>query len=283
MRILYGMEYKQLDVTDIALKTCVLDGKLYIPPSEQRRSEMFSDPMPHYAKYIQISEKEIEETPEEEIVKRIFNSQETIHFDPTINIESIPERMDLKRELQQLISSCQVWEGSREHQMLLLVLTFVRKEARVLEVGGGGSGITSLVISAVLSDDHNLVVLEPNAFAFDRLAVTRELNQKTFRTEEAALCAPVRQIGFQELESKYGIVFDTLVVECCAGFLESLRNSHGMLDLIQMIIIKNEFTDPCQKETVDEIFYFNGFRRFHAESGGRGLEYSPDMFVVWIR
>jgi FkbM family methyltransferase len=170
-----------------------------------------------------------------------------------------------------------------EHQELIMSIIFIKPNARVLEVGGN-VGRNSLIISTILDDENNLVVLECNRIIANKLRRNRDVNRIYFHIEVSALSkkrlmqrdyetrpledirntegwSPVNIISFDFLQGKYGIIFDTLVLDCEGAFYEILRSMPECLENIKTIILVNDSQVEDERRFVNETVIRKGFNK----------------------
>ena len=189
------------------------------------------------------------------------------------------------------------FEELPEQRMSVRYLT---GKERVLEIGGN-IGRNSLIIACLLNRQENLVTLESNLEIAAQLKENRDANQLHFHIETSALSkrrliqkgwdtlpSETLQEGFSwvntmtldEIQTKYQIVFDTLVLDCEGAFYYILMDMPQILANINLIIMENDYTDITRKQYVDEVLTQNGFNRDYAEAGGWG-PCSDYFFEVW--
>ena len=189
------------------------------------------------------------------------------------------------------------FEELPEQRMSVRYLT---GKERVLEIGGN-IGRNSLIIACLLNRQENLVTLESNLEIAAQLKENRDANQLHFHVETSALSkrrliqkgwdtlpSDTLQEGFSwvntmtldEIQTKYQIVFDTLVLDCEGAFYYILMDMPEILANINLIIMENDYTDITRKQYVDEVLTQNGFNRDYAEGGGWG-PCSDYFFEVW--
>jgi len=187
-----------------------------------------------------------------------------------------------------------------------LIFKFIKKDAKVLELGGN-VGRSSIVISKLLDNPNNHVVLESDPDIAKELIKNKHANDCHFNVVNAALSeTPIIQSGwyakniepthtplpkgwkyvptitYKELEERYNINFDTLVADC-EGCLEKIFKSYpNILDNIHTIIIENDAK------------FYNGdmdtyIKSFIKKSGFRSVEckdLNPNeicFFQAWVR
>jgi FkbM family methyltransferase len=169
-----------------------------------------------------------------------------------------------------------------EQKMAVRYLTGTEK---VLEIGGN-VGRNSLIIAYLVGDD-NLVTLESDPEIAEQLTRNRNINNRHFHIEPSALSAKrlvqngwvtqpsevlphgykwVNTITWPDLQKKYNIPFDTLVLDCEGAFYYILQDSPEILNNIKLIIIENDFIGDGHKENVREQFKANGFQRVYHET-----------------
>ena len=180
-----------------------------------------------------------------------------------------------------------------------MAVRYLTGKEKVLEIGGN-VGRNSLII-AYLVGDANLVTLESNPSIAVQLTENRDANGRHFHIEASALSAKkliqngwttqpsdvlldgyqwVNTITWADLQSKYNIPFDTLVLDCEGAFYYILYDAPEILNNINLIILENDFTGAGHKEYVDEQFKANGFQRVYYEVHPFAPEHI-NFFEVW--
>ena len=208
------------------------------------------------------------------------------------------------RNLQKLfILSGGDWNDELPEQ--LLSLQFIKSTDKVLELGGN-IGRNSLIISALLENQKNLVVLEPNIHIFELLKKNKIQNKCTFNIENSALSKtalwsygwntydnPVENstkvdiITFEELHNRYNINFNVLVCDCEGALYYILKSFNDMLNNFDTIILENDFDEVWKKEYVDDVIKKNNFKCVVKISGGSYVQsYFPsnckdNFYEVW--
>lgn len=189
-----------------------------------------------------------------------------------------------------------------EQKMAVMYLTGSEK---VLEIGSN-----SLVIAHILGNNcHQFVTLESSKSIADQLRENRDLNQMTFHIENAALSKrkliqkewntivsdvvldgyeEVNTITLEQLNTKYNIAFDTLVLDCEGAFYYILMDMPEILTNIKLIIMENDYTNIFHKMYIDNILKKNDFYVDYRESLGwiGGIETFPkycvdNFYEVW--
>ena len=209
----------------------------------------------------------------------LYNKRKFWYNNEGVYIENIFERL---MKLQRFIRCDDL---SKEIYEQLYVLKYMNRDAKVLELGGN-IGRVSLVMASVLHDDSNLVVIEP----FKKVATInihhKETNCFNYNVETKILgteplylvnhswetmanrvskenidnrCELIEHITFEELQEKYNIVFDTLVVDCEGAFYKILKDFPNMLENIHTILIENDFDTLEEYQFVYDVFIQNGF------------------------
>jgi hypothetical protein len=91
---------------------------------------------------------------------------------------------------------------------------------------------------------------------------------------------PVSILSYEDLQKKYNIPFDTLVLDCEGAFYYILQDMPEILLNVNLIIMENDYYIIEHKQTVDTILKYNGFYVDYSESGGWGCCYN-NFFEVW--
>jgi len=286
MNVLYGIENRYTDVTNILQTNKVVT----IPSGDINRSNLFGgDPLQGILKHVKIND-------------TIYDDQQKIIVNFITNtVENFTGKYEAK--LSKIHSKSIFKYGciGDEYPEQLMAVQYIRPDNKVLEIGGN-IGRNSIVISNLLNDSSNLVVLESDSTNASQLQENRDLNNLSFHVENSAismrkLCQvgwdtfpydtempshakPVMTIGFEELVQKYSIKFDTLVADCEGALFYILQDFPNMLDNIQSIIMENDYHILSQKEKVDEIIKLNGFKRVYFEGNGWG-PCQDRFYEVW--
>lgn len=169
-----------------------------------------------------------------------------------------------------------------EYPEQLLTATFLTGNEKVLEFGGN-IGRNSMIIGYILNQNNNtdFVTLETYPIDAQRLQHNRDNNGLKFHIENAALSkkrlfqnlwlsiesdTPIdghyecNTMTLEQLNNKYNINFDTLVVDCEGAFYYILRDMPEILNNIKLIIIENDFRELEQKIFVDNLLIQNNFK-----------------------
>jgi len=196
-----------------------------------------------------------------------------------------------KEKLRLIQSQLKMVHGNfnEEYEEQLMLAQFLNGTEKILEFGGN-IGRNSLVAAYILSqkfnkDDIPLVVLEPDVEDARKLKENMLSNGMNFYIENSALSEkqlykfgwhtyhaesisatresgihipedqafknPVKTITLSELESKYKIKFDTLIIDCENCFYEILVDNPRILDNITKVIVENDW---------NKIEYYNFFK-----------------------
>lgn len=182
---------------------------------------------------------------------------------------------------------------SKEIYEQLFVVNYLDENASVLELGGN-IGRVSLVIASILNNDKNLVVIEPTIKIAEMNENNRNINCFQYNIETKILSKNKKYlvehatesvsnkvvdyipndekytlidcITFDQLEKKYNIKFDTLVIDCEGAFYYILLDFPEILNNINTIIIENDFDTIEHYNKVLEIFTQNNFKLIETQS-----------------
>jgi len=293
MKIYYGITNSLLDVTSICVEKLTNNNIITIPSGDNNRAFYFTDPL--YG-----------------ILKKIFieNNDTLTEYDDFTEIKinlldntvtAINEN-EINNKITNIHSKLKINYGSFSEELpeQKMVVTYLTGNEKVLEIGGN-IGRNSLVIASILENQNNLVTLESNPDIAKALHENRELNNFNFHIEISALSNRkliqkgwdtipsdslqdgwdwINTITFSEIENKYNIEFDTLVLDCEGAFYYILQDIPEILNNINLIIMENDYWDISKKIYIDEILMKNNFNVDYVESGGWGPCYN-NFFEVW--
>jgi FkbM family methyltransferase len=314
MKIFYGYDDQHyINVTSVIFDKCFQENTLVIPPGDEARCKIIGfDPYPNILKHILIVDYNKN--------KYRFRSEQECR----LSFQSVLEQLqannprewwrttgkfitDVNERIRALHQRFKFDHGSLGDELpeQILATQFIKEHARVLEIGGN-LGRNTLVISTLLDDPSQHVVLESNSDIVQLLRHNIEQNQYATRIEPSALSytklvqqgwntLPASEAGegqkdwkevptitFEELEKKYNIQFNTLVADCEGALYYILKDQPSILDNIEMVIMENDYNDMDQKRMLDAILYLKGFKRAYHVPGGWGPCY--DFFYeVWSK
>lgn len=174
-----------------------------------------------------------------------------------------------------------------------LCFKYIKPTNKILEIGAN-VGRVSLILSTILNDSKNLVSLECCLDTYMKLVLNKNINNYEFNCERAVLTVQdlyisvladsifsrpltsneynnvvdkdkwlykkLKKISYSELEKKYNINFDTLVIDCEGSFYYILQDFPNILENINLIIIENDFESIEQYNYVKDKFILAGFK-----------------------
>lgn len=299
MKILYGSSVTtSIDVTSICFTKLNKNGKINIPFGDIIRSKFFTDPLVGIYKNIIIEDADGVITEYDENVQ--------LEIDVLTNkVVAITDR-DIYNKLITLQSSLQIKHGrfTDEFPEQKMAINFLTGRECVLELGGN-IGRNSLIIASVMKNNPNpaskFVTLECDVEIARQLTENRDLNNFDFQIETSALSIRkliqkgwdtvpsetllpnykwVNTITFNELQAKYNVIFDTLVLDCEGAFYYILMDMPEILTNIDLIIMENDYMDISHKAYVDSVLDKSGFTVVYSERGGWEPCYDR-FFEVW--
>lgn len=221
-------------------------------------------------------------------------------FSSELMDEGIKQEEGLKR-LEEIHSKLKLIHGRflEEYPEQLMVATYLPADAKVLELGSE-VGRNSCVIGAILNDSRNLVTLETRPEAVKSLRENRDFNKLQFHIVHAALSkVPIIQKGwisipsevdlpgyfrintftFNELQEKYKIEFDTMVVDCEGALYYILCDDPEILKNIKLVIIENDFKNQDHYRYVKNLFIKNGLEVVY--NGSERRYWENGFYQVW--
>lgn len=292
MNIFYGTEKYSIDVTQICLDKLTKNNMITIPQGDNNRSNYFTDPLLGIHKKIFI---EINET----IHEYDEYNQITINMmDHTINVIN---DTNIINKLHNIHSKLQINYGNfnDEFPEQKMSVRYLTGNEKVLELGGN-IGRNTLVIASILNHSQ-FVTLESDPDIAKQLIKNRDLNHFNFHVEDSALSNKkliqkgwdtiqsdvllenykwINTITLDQLNAKYNIDFDTLVLDCEGAFYYILMDFPEILTHIKLIIMENDYWNITHKNYVDEVLLKNNFYVDYQEAGGWGPCYQ-NFFEVW--
>lgn len=309
--IKYGNEFVSVDVSKLLYNTSMKNGIIRIPRYDYQRWEALLKPSIGVHKLITIID-ELGNTVQYNDTTEIYidtKEKKTYTIDSNIphHIMNIyPEIVGNKLNfLHSIIHLKHDWFGAEIPEQMLSI-KFLTGNEKVLEIGSN-IGRNTFIMSYILNknNNHNLVSLESHNGIYKKLVENKEGTGLNCFLENAALSKrgliqkldlwdtvvsdevfegyqKVNTITFNELEKKYNITFDTLVLDCEGAFFYILLDMPEILNNINLIIMENDYHDGEQKKYIDFILKKNGFVVIHSEGGGWGP--CTDFFYeVWKR
>jgi FkbM family methyltransferase len=179
-----------------------------------------------------------------------------------------------------------------EYPEQFLSVRFIKPDDCVLEIGGN-IGRNSCVISKILNNSNNLLVIESDPLSVSKLEENKNINSLNFKIEGSAISkVPLIQnewntkpiidnlipdewkiintITWNDLKQKYNMNFNVLVADCEGALYYILKDEPEFLNGFQTILIENDFIDITHKEFVDEEFKRNNFKLVFKLAGGFG-------------
>lgn len=284
MKILYGLGEETIDVTSICYQHLMKDNIIRIPPTEKSRFLLFTDPAYGKLKEIILVNDHGEIT--------TYDHTKTVYIDTIHNKihenDDIPEHIqyiysDVDKKLEIIHSKIKLKYGEMKDELpeQRIALRYLTGNERVLELGSN-VGRNSMVIAYILKQKNNnkFVTLESdpesakmleenmkaNGFQFHIVSAAlskRRLIQKGWNTIESDVEVEgynrVKTVTLKEINQKYRVNFDTLIVDCEGAFYYILRDMPEILNNVKLIIMENDYYDPEHKKYVDDTLKKNKF------------------------
>ena len=184
---------------------------------------------------------------------------------------------------------------------------FLTGHEKILEIGGN-LGRNALVMATILKqqNNNNFVTLETHPEIVPLLIENRDINGFTFHIESAALSkrqliqhdwdtipsdtilpgyTKVNIIDWDQLNNKYNIQFDTLVLDCEGAFFYILLDMPEILTNINLILMENDYYNPEHKKFIDNVLIAHGFSVIYKELLLTHPGYFPhcrdEFYQVW--
>lgn len=155
-------------------------------------------------------------------------------------------------------------------------------------------------------NNSNFVTLECCTEDAEKLMNNRDINGLKFHVENSALSQRkliqngwitepsdvdrdgwkrINTITWKELNDKYNIPFDTLVLDCEGAFYYILYDTPEILDNIKMVIVENDYPNINHKHYVISKLQEKGFKldyQNHLDSDQQ-LFNKDDFYQVWLK
>lgn len=301
MKIFYGLTDNRIDVTALCYKNLQIRNSIIIPSGDELRSSYFSDPAFGIKKSVFITSEE-NVTTEYDHTKSIFidiaSKAILINYKPDLHLVPIVDN-----KLKKIHEALKINYGGFNQELpeQKMVTRYLTGNEKILEIGGN-IGRNSLVIGSILgNNNNNLVVLESDSDIFNKLKENRDLNNMHFNIENSALSnrkliqkgwdtivsdtllpgyKNVNIITYKQIQEKYNILFDTLVLDCEGAFYYILLDMPEILANIKLIIMENDYRDINHKNYIDDTLRSNEFYVDYREAGGWG-PCIGNFFEVW--
>ena len=301
-QIRYGVHDRMVDVTQICLNQLATAHIINIPRGDAARSQYFSDPVFGVLKNVYITIGECTTTYEDSCDVQINM------LDGSIVKNSNDKTVDVNAKIREIHASLKIKYGGFHEELpeQKMAARYLTGNEKVLELGGN-VGRNTLVIAQILKSVQgncaNFVSLECDPSIAQQLTENRDLNNFDFHIENSALSKRrlmqkgwdtvvsdvlepeykwINTITLDELNAKYPIVFDTLVLDCEGAFYYILMDMPEILDNVKLIIMENDYHDIEKKKYIDEVMTSKQFRRDYVEPGGWG-PCLYNFFEVWVR
>lgn len=295
MKITYGISTNNIDVTEICYAELNTEDIITIPHRDGSRAGIFTDPIHGTIKSIFITTNDVTTEYQQNLTIKINTIDNTITtVDETENDEKL-KRIQSTLKLRHGSFNVEIPEQN-------MVLRYLTGSEKVLELGAN-IGRNTLIIASILKrqQNNNFVTLECDVNIANQLKENRDINNFTFHIESKALSnrkliqrgwetmvsdellpgyKPVNTITLNELNTKYNIVFDTLVLDCEGAFYYILLDMPEILNNVRLIIMENDYHELAKKKEIDQILKTNGFYRDYFEGGGWG-PCCGFFFEVW--
>lgn len=291
MKIFYGIKNNKYDVTEICHSLLKKNDIITIPSGDDKRAYYFTDNNIGILKSIFIVI-DYGETKYNDLVEIEINTLTNEVVEKIDNIDYKLQTIHNKYRLDFGIFNDEVPEQK-------MAVKYLTGDEKVLEIGAN-IGRNTIVIADILKT-NNFVTLESDSDIANQLKHNRDINNMSFIIENSALSKRkliqngwntipsdellsgyknVNIISWQELNDKYNIVFDTLVLDCEGAFYYILQDMPEVLDNIKLIIMENDYDNIDHKIYIDNVLKNKGFIVVHSETGGWGPCYN-NFFEVW--
>ena len=292
MKIYYGIMHNSIDVTNICINKLMNGNIITIPDGDNNRAYYFTDPLYGVHKNVII---------ENNGIKTEYDQYLEIKIDMLNNKTTIIDKNDINNKVLNIQSKLKLKYGSFTDELpeQKMAVKYLTGNEKVLEIGAN-IGRNTLVIASIVNN-ANFVTLECDENIAKQLTENKMLNNFSFNIEQSALSKRkliqkgwdtkpsetlengyhwVNTITVDELNAKYNIEFDTLILDCEGAFYYILMDMPNILNNIKLIIMENDYNDISHKHFIDDVLIKNKFYRDYVESGDWGPCIN-NFYEVW--
>lgn len=312
MKIYYGIQNYYRDITFAYCTYNLCDFSIVIPATDAERSQKIGDHIPGVEKHIVVvsDNKEpikipngigVSITLHDEIIN---NLNKRLLLKPSVSYEI----EDIQTRLTTLHSNLLMTYGTFDDELpeQLLAMEFIHKTDKVLEIGAN-IGRNSIILSCLLeNEEKQLVSLECNTSFVPLLQHNRFLNSLKFNIEPSALSVrrlairdwntmslsqdeqvpegfkEIQIMSYEQIESKYDICFDTIVIDAEGALYYILLDNPSILKNIKKIIMENDYDQIEHYNFIRNLLEENNFIPVRTLSGGWGC-CTEFFYQVWVK
>jgi len=188
-----------------------------------------------------------------------------------------------------------------------LVMKYITSSDVILEIGGN-IGRVSCLLSTIIDNGNNLLVLECDKLSYKKLLQNKIQNNLYFNIENKALSnidlyqlgwntytidetknldhesfsqlQKVESITLDEINKKYNIIFNTLIIDCEGAFYYIIQSFPNILNNICKIIIENDYPTWERKQFVEDILLKHNFETIETISlSDEYHHFHPDKLI----
>lgn len=307
MKIYYGIQGYYRDITFAYCTYNLRDFSIVIPALDSERSQKIGDHIPDVEKHIVV----IPDNKEPIVIPNGVGVNILLHDEIMNNINrrllSKP-LVSFEINLDDLHSKLLMTYGSFKDELpeQLLAMKYINKNDKVLEIGAN-IGRNSIILSCLLENEETqLVSLECNTSFVPLLQHNRFINSLKFNIEPSALSKrrlairdwntisldvnevvpegfkEIQIMSYEEIQTKYNITFDTIVVDAEGALYYILLDDPEILSGIKKIIMENDYDHIEHYNFIRDLLIRNNFEVECTEGGGWGC--CTDFFYqVWIK
>lgn len=195
----------------------------------------------------------------------------------------------------------------------LLCVKYIHPNMNILELGSNIGRVSLIVASILNKGDGKLVTLETNKDIYDKLVINIQNNCMnifhlnaglsirplsyslsyngwiSYPTDEISQCNILNEfskenwqcintVSYSELEQKYNIIFDTLIIDCEGAFYFILKDNEELLININLIIIENDCFIEEHSKFIFEILNKYKFNVVESVTSDIAWGYCKDFF-----
>lgn len=296
--ILYGNDTTYIDITSKVMLNCLNNNRIIIPSTDIEQVKLFGDPYRKHIKNIIIFFSKLVNNNIESTYK-IYPLGSIIDID--ISSLNIPRNISCwfdtvnstPLDILQFIYTkynINLNVSTQLNQLHYMCVKYISPDDKILLLNN--KNYNSVVIQQLLNNTsdvdsvctNNLITvgddIESSILSYNKLI------QKDNNIIRSDVLLPgyswVNIITFHEIEIKYNIIFNTIVLDYNSEFYFILHANNSILNNITKLIITNDYGNILHKQYVDIILKDKQFNCVYSHNGG----YGPCMsffYEVWMK
>ena len=295
LKIEFGTSIFKIDVTSKCYQ--IMKNNIIFLPNNQLSTIVFGDPSPGINKKYFITYNNITKEYNDNLNLKINIIKFTIESIPKYIIEKDYTTLPLKLLHNNLKPKNKILKKDLIIQEILV--KYIKGNEKVLEITSDISK-NSLIVAYILNklNNNDFVIIDKNKNVCDFLNNYKIVNNLSFYIENSVLQKinlnkkiittnikdKINYISFNQLVNKYSIIFNTLIINCTKTLQHILNDFPEILNDINLIIIKYNYSNNNQIKFIEDFFNNSNFKKTYSKDW-----YNTDNQIlynyinVWIK